>query len=88
MIVLKVLSCILFNTTDAVSAAGTILFIAGLCRIFVKFGEKGWKALIPCYRLYVLGECVGRVMEGRPAKLPMTMWLSAIRYSSLSSLVV
>lgn len=65
MIVLKVLSCILFNTTDAVSAAGTILFIAGLCRIFVKFGEKGWKALIPCYRLYVLGECVGRVMEGR-----------------------
>lgn len=31
-----------------------ILFVVGLWKIFVKAGEKGWKAIIPIYNVYVM----------------------------------
>ena len=41
-----------------------ILEMAGLSRVFVKCGKKGWKAFIPLYRFEMLGNCAGREQEG------------------------
>lgn len=37
-----------------------ILAIAGLWMVFEKAGQKGWKAIIPFYNIWVLLEVVGR----------------------------
>ena len=37
----------------------SITFIIGLWKIFEMRGEKGWKALIPCYNQYTLGAVSG-----------------------------
>ena len=42
-----------------------VLLIFGFWGIFRKCGVAGWKALIPVYRYWKLGECAGRVREGR-----------------------
>jgi len=42
-----------------------VLLLAGLWGVFRKCGIPGWKALIPVYRYYKLGECAGRAQEGR-----------------------
>ncbi len=52
-----------YNTTTG------ILFLAGLWMIFEKCGVPGWKALIPVYRYYKLGQCAGREREGRTLAL-------------------
>lgn len=31
-----------------------VLFVIGLWKIFVKAGEKGWKAIIPVYNAYIM----------------------------------
>lgn len=36
-----------------------VLFIIASWRIFVKSGEKGWKALIPFYNMYIMYKIVG-----------------------------
>lgn len=41
-----------------------ILYIVGLWKIFRKFGQKGWYALIPGYRYYRLGVCSGKDLDG------------------------
>ena len=47
----------------------TLLFWAGLWKVFTKSGVKGWWALIPCARDYMLGKCAGREPEGRVVSL-------------------
>jgi hypothetical protein len=37
-----------------------VLPVVGLWQVFVKAGEKGWKAIIPIYNLIVLLKVVGR----------------------------
>ena len=54
-----------FDTTDWLLVAVTMLQMAGLWKIFVKSGIKGWWALIPAAREYQLGRCAGREQEGR-----------------------
>ena len=41
-----------------------ILFIVGLWHIFRKLGQKGWYAIIPGYRYYKLGACIGKELDG------------------------
>lgn len=64
---LKILSVVIFNSSDLYGIAMAVLYIAGLWMIFRKCGTASWKALIPWYREYVLGECAGREPEGRVA---------------------
>ena len=37
-----------------------VFSLAGLWKVFEKAGEKGWKALIPLYRIYVLVKISGK----------------------------
>ncbi len=57
-----------FNDTSVASSLtdliGDILYLIGMWAIFVKFGKKGWYALIPFKNAYVLGECAGREIDG------------------------
>lgn len=50
--------------TDIVILAGRILVVAGIWKILSKCGRKGWLALIPGYRYYLLGTLCGKVREG------------------------
>lgn len=65
MVVLKILSILLFNTSSLRYAISGAAFCAGLWFIFIKCGNQGWKALIPGYKYYALGECAGREPEGK-----------------------
>ena len=51
-----------FNTYHLIAA---LLFSIGLWKIFSKYGEKGWWALIPGERYNKLGICTGREKEGK-----------------------
>lgn len=46
-----------------------VLTVIALWKIFVKAGEKGWKAIIPFYNLYVLFKLVWR---------PLFFWLCLV----------
>ena len=43
----------------------SVLYMAGLWKLFEKSGVKGWWALIPCASDYQLARCAGREPEGR-----------------------
>jgi hypothetical protein len=38
----------------------TILFIAGLWKVFEKAGKPGWAAIIPFYNIWIMLEIIGR----------------------------
>lgn len=42
-----------------IQLACIVLIVVSLWKIFEKFGEKGWAAVIPFYNLYVLIRIVG-----------------------------
>ncbi len=57
------LSFFTLTFTLVCAAAGLFfvgLLLAGLWMIFDKAGQKGWKAIIPIYNIWVLLEIVGR----------------------------
>ena len=62
---LKLLCEILFGGTELSSIVISVLFMAGLWKLFEKSGVKGWWALIPGVRQYQLARCAGREPEGR-----------------------
>ena len=41
-----------------------LLVIAGIWKILMKCGEKGWYAIIPGLRYYKLGACNGKERDG------------------------
>lgn len=41
-----------------------LISIMGMWNIFIKFGKKGYTALIPFYRVYVLGDVAGKHQDG------------------------
>ena len=49
----------------ATSALSEVLFCAGLWFLFGKCGIQKWKALIPCYNYFALGECAGSAHDGK-----------------------
>ena len=63
--ILTILGRVLLNSTTILGAVLTALYIAGVWRLLVKSGLKGWWALIPCAREYQLSRCAGREPEGR-----------------------
>lgn len=50
--------------TGLYNVIAELLYIVGLWKIFRKFGQKGWYALIPGYRYYRLGVCSGKDLDG------------------------
>jgi hypothetical protein len=43
-----------------ISLAVTVVFIAGLWKVFTKAGQPGWAAIIPIYNAYILLKIAGR----------------------------
>ena len=67
MEILDIITIAWLNTSfDAWNIAKALLNLLGLWLIFRKCGVKGWWALVPCQREYMLGKCAGREPEGRP----------------------
>ena len=64
MLAVRLLMIIFAGTDSIPGAAVSILFMAGLWRIFEKSGLQGWWALIPGAREYQLARCAGRESEG------------------------
>ena len=60
---------IFLNTTEPVTAAAVLLFIAGEWGLLKKSGIRGWWALVPCARDYQLARCAGREPAGRTASI-------------------
>lgn len=65
MKILKILGIVLLESSSGYGAVKSALTMIGLWFIFRKCGSKSWKALIPCYKYYALGECAGRELEGK-----------------------
>ncbi|MBQ8305312.1 MAG: ABC transporter ATP-binding protein [Blautia sp.] len=57
------------EATTPLMAAASILFMVGLWKMLEKSGIKGWWALIPCAKYYMLSRCAGREPEGRVLSL-------------------
>ncbi len=53
-----------------------IILIAGLWAMMKKCGTKGWFALIPGFRWYVLSDCVGRENSGTGAMIGELVYLA------------
>ena len=64
MLVVRVLLTIFTRGTSLSDIILSVLFMAGIWRIFEKSGIKGWWALIPGAREYQLACCAGRESEG------------------------
>lgn len=62
--VLNLILVLLFGSAVPLTVAMRMLYIAGMWGVFAKCGMPGWRALIPCYREYSLGECVNMEAEG------------------------
>ena len=60
---------IFLNTTEPVTVAAVLLFIAGEWGLLKKSGIRGWWALVPCAREYQLARCAGREPAGRTASI-------------------
>jgi Ca2+/Na+ antiporter len=43
-----------------ISLAVSVVFIAGLWKVFAKAGQPGWAAIIPIYNAYILLKIAGR----------------------------
>ena len=63
--VLKLISTLLFDSTELMGIIPAALFMAGTWRLLQKSGLEGWWALIPGARDYQLARCAGREPEGR-----------------------
>lgn len=50
-----------------------ILIVIGLAKVFEKAGEKGWKAIIPFYNLYIVFKIIGK-----EKKFPVIIVLAVI----------
>ena len=61
---IKILLTAFTGADSALGIAASVLFMAGLWRMFEKSGIKGWWALIPGAREYQLARCAGRESEG------------------------
>ena len=68
--VLSILLLLIFGTTSVFSAIMSAALVAGLWKMFSKCGLPGWRALIPFYREYSLGEITNMETEGMAACLP------------------
>ena len=64
MLVVRVLLTIFTRGTSLSDIILSVLFMAGIWRIFEKSGIKGWWALLPGAREYQLACCAGRESEG------------------------
>lgn len=62
---MDIILVLLFGESTWYGVLFTILYIIGLWFMFIKSGIKGWWALIPFAREYMLSECAGREPEGR-----------------------
>ena len=80
MIVIKLFLTIFTGTNAIPGVITSVLFMAGLWRMFEKSGLKGWWALIPGAREYQLARCAGRESEGPVYSLTafVTVLLNAI----------
>lgn len=56
--VLSILLSLAFGVSSVFPALLETAYIIGLWKVFVKCGMPGWRALIPFYREYCLGEVV------------------------------
>ena len=65
MIVLKMFCTVMFGSDGIFTILSTVVYIAGLWKIFAKCGIPSWYALIPCLRTYQLARCADREPEGR-----------------------
>ena len=65
IMVLKLISTLLFDSTELMGIIPAALFMAGTWRLLQKSGLEGWWALIPGARDYQLARCAGREPEGR-----------------------
>ena len=64
MLVIRILMTVFVGGTSATGIAVSVLFMAGLWRMFEKSGVRGWWALIPGAREYQMACCAGRESEG------------------------
>ena len=55
----------------------SLMFIAGMWKIFQKCGVKGWWALVPVARSYKLALCADRELEGRTLVITDTVMILA-----------
>lgn len=61
---LRILTTVLIGSDLDFSLIINVLGIVGLALVFRKFGMPVWRALVPAYRDYSLGECVNMEAEG------------------------
>ena len=65
MAFLNVILLLLFSNTSLPGIIFYIIYIIGLWKMLPKSGIKGWWAIVPFAREYMLSRCAGRVPEGR-----------------------
>ena len=65
MIVVKTLLILFAGSSSIPNIALSVLFMAGIWKMFEKSDVKGWWALIPGAREYQLACCAGRESEGK-----------------------
>lgn len=64
MVVLNILAILFWSRHSIGGILLNTLYMAGLWAVFVKCGMPGWRALIPFFKDYRLGECVEMRTEG------------------------
>ena len=64
MAFIRVLLIIFVEATSVLGIAASVLYRAGMWRMFEKSGIRGWWVLIPGAREYQLARCAGRESEG------------------------
>lgn len=67
--VLSILLLLTLETASIPHAVLEIAFVVGLWKVFEKCGMAGWRALIPFYKYYHLGEIVNMESEGMACML-------------------
>lgn len=61
----EILLTLLFGSVQTRAILSSLATMAGMYFLFRKCGRKGWHALIPFWKKYMLGEIAGRAHEGR-----------------------
>lgn len=65
MLIVQILLILFFGSVDSFQIFLETCLIIGLTRLFTQCGTKWWFALIPCYRIYILGKCVAHETDGK-----------------------
>lgn len=69
------------NIWYMITIISIILSIIGLCKLYIKAGEPGWKAIVPIYNTMTMAKiALGNPWLGLLVLLPVVGWLVMLLY--------